>query len=354
MQAAARPNPELGIEVENALGGGPYGEFDSAEETLSLSQTIELGRKRMKRAAVAKHELALSEHGFVLKRSEILNAATKAFLDVISAQEELTFAQQAEEMQKELGEAQAALIEAGKISAAEGETGIAARAFAGIAVTNARAGLDSARSQLGAFWGNSKPRFSRAAGTIATGTLPGLSIYEGRLESNPVLAYHAESIRRHQAAVILEEAGRTPDITIGIGARHFEDSDENAAVFSISIPLPLFDRKQGEIAKAKAAVGKAEAEQRSAEAALRSALVSSHLRLSAAHREAGMLAETAVPAAQRSYEFASEGYKLGKFSYLELKAAQDALLSARLLQLRARIRFHKAKADLETLAGSTH
>jgi len=354
MQAVARLNPELSFEVENALGGGAYRDFDSAEETLSLSQTIELGRKRMKRTAVARHEIALGEHSFTLKRSEVLNGATKAFLDVISAQQELAFAQTAEAMQNDLSEAQGALVEAGKISPADAESGKAALAFAEIAVTNAKAGLDLARSQLGAFWGNATPHFTNAVGSIATGTLPSRSSYEAGLADNPVLAYHAEAIRRHQAAVVLEEAERTPDITIGVGARHFEDSDESAAVLSISIPLPLFDRREGQIAKAKAEVGKAEAERESASAALSAALASAYLRLSAAHREAGMLESSAVPAAKRSYDYADEGYRLGKFSYLELKTAQDALTSARTLQLRARIRFHKARADLETLAGRTH
>ena len=44
-QARVRPNPELGLEAENAFGTGPFQGYDNAETTLSLSQDLERGRR---------------------------------------------------------------------------------------------------------------------------------------------------------------------------------------------------------------------------------------------------------------------------------------------------------------------
>lgn len=55
-QAGVSPNPELGLEIENFGGSGPYRDFRSSETTLALSQRIELGGKRGARIAVAAAE----------------------------------------------------------------------------------------------------------------------------------------------------------------------------------------------------------------------------------------------------------------------------------------------------------
>ena len=46
MQAGLRPNPELGLDIENPTGSGSYKSADQMENTLTLSQLIELGGKR--------------------------------------------------------------------------------------------------------------------------------------------------------------------------------------------------------------------------------------------------------------------------------------------------------------------
>ncbi|MEQ8737202.1 MAG: TolC family protein, partial [Hoeflea sp.] len=45
-QASFLPNPELGLEVENVFGSGPYSGVDEADITLGVSQLIETGGKR--------------------------------------------------------------------------------------------------------------------------------------------------------------------------------------------------------------------------------------------------------------------------------------------------------------------
>ena len=64
IQAALRPNPALEIASEN-LGSG------QREETLSVSQTIELGGKRAARMALAAHGSTVVESEVVAKRAEI-------------------------------------------------------------------------------------------------------------------------------------------------------------------------------------------------------------------------------------------------------------------------------------------
>jgi len=59
-QAGAWRNPELSLDVENFAGKGPMEGLDSAETTLSVSQTLELGGKRGARIDGARKDLDLA------------------------------------------------------------------------------------------------------------------------------------------------------------------------------------------------------------------------------------------------------------------------------------------------------
>ncbi len=52
-QAGVRPNPTVGLEIENFSGSGPYSGISQAETTASISQTLELGGKRSARVSAA-------------------------------------------------------------------------------------------------------------------------------------------------------------------------------------------------------------------------------------------------------------------------------------------------------------
>ena len=67
MQSQLRPNPELGILVENVLGSGDFNKADGAEATLRLSWLLERG-KRDRRVAVATAGVSLIESEAEIRR----------------------------------------------------------------------------------------------------------------------------------------------------------------------------------------------------------------------------------------------------------------------------------------------
>jgi len=75
---------------------------------------------------------------------------------------------------------------------------------------------------------------------------------------NPDLArWQNRGRTKRRAALRLEKARGVPDLTIGGGVRRFEQTDDEALVFSLTLPLPLFDRNQGGILGATAQLAKA-------------------------------------------------------------------------------------------------
>src|SRR6185436_17801449 len=93
----------------------------------------------------------------------------------------------------------------------------------------------------------------RYASFTAAGSLeevappPPLEELLARLEHSPVLARWDAEIERRIAGIALARADRIPGVTLYAGARHFNATDDVAAVFDVAVPLPLFDRNQGSI-----------------------------------------------------------------------------------------------------------
>ena len=94
LQAGLRPNPELGLDIENPTGSGAYSGADQMENTLTLSQLIELGGKRPARIFEAEAGRAVVEWEYQVKRVEVLKATTLAFIDALAAQRRLELAEE--------------------------------------------------------------------------------------------------------------------------------------------------------------------------------------------------------------------------------------------------------------------
>ena len=89
LQAGLLPNPEVGVEVENFAGSGEFRGVDAAETTVALSQVIELGGKRLRRARVAalERDLAAWEYEGTVK---LIDEPSRALQGVAYSRHERT------------------------------------------------------------------------------------------------------------------------------------------------------------------------------------------------------------------------------------------------------------------------
>src|SRR3546814_18993209 len=64
------------------------------------------------------------------------------------------------------------------------------------------------------------------------------------------------------AGVRLARSQRVPDLTLGAGARRLEQTNDTAAIFSLSIPITMFNNGRAALSQATAARQSAEARRR--------------------------------------------------------------------------------------------
>jgi multidrug efflux pump subunit AcrB len=93
LQAKLRPNPDLSIESENITGSGDFKDSDEAlENTLQLSQLVELGGKRSARVQEAQSDRQLADWEYQIKRIEVLRETTTRFIEALAAQRKVSAA----------------------------------------------------------------------------------------------------------------------------------------------------------------------------------------------------------------------------------------------------------------------
>ena len=340
-QAGLMPNPELAVLRE---GGSSL----NATETVQLSQLLELGGKRGARVALADQERALAAGDARILRAALRADVTAAYLDALTAQEHVTLATESLNLAGKAASAADRRVAAGKISPLEQTRSNVAQASARLELSQASADALMARRRLAAFWGASeataRPLLAPEASLAA---IPTLAALQTRLQASPQMQRARMQIRREEARLDLAKAERIPDLTVTLGNKKDRQSNLSQAVFGLSIPLPLFDRQQGNLLAAQRGIDKARADAELEYLQASQALAQAHQRATLAQEQIEAMRKEILPAAQSAFDAAVTGFELGKFGFIDVLDAQRTLFQSRAQYLGALAARYRALAELE-------
>ena len=345
LQSEVLPNPELSATWEEV--GKP-----SRSTSLQISQLIELGGKRSARIRAAGLGKDAATAEFEAKRIDVLTRTAQAFIDVLAAQRRKQLSDQAVALAGQAAEAVGKRVTAGKVSPVEETKARLEAGAARIEAEQAGRELTSARKRLTAFWGNSAPQFTEAAGDLELlVVVPAFDQLALRARGNPERARSTAEVARRSALLDGERAKRIPDFTLGAGVKRAQENRENLPLFTLSMPLPFFDRNQGNVLEAIRRVEKARDEQSATASRLDSELGQTYERLKAVEMEVKTLRDELLPGAKSAFDAATTGYQLGKFGFLDAIDAQRTLFQSNQQYVKALAEFHRAVADIERLTG---
>src|SRR6185369_4712016 len=350
-QAARRPNPLVQTEVENIGVSGDRSGFDDTETTLLLSQLIELGGKRSKRARVAEIGRDLARWDFEAKRLDVLSRVRRAFITVLAAQARIDLVRERRRVATEEVNAATRSVSAGASSPFELSRARLTLERAGLELAQSESELRAARDSLAATWRGEAAAFTRATGKLEDlPRLPAENELARLVPSSPDVARWTSEREERRATLGLEEAGSVPDVTAGIGARHFSDNSDNALVFEVSVPLPLFDRNRDSVAAARARLSKAEHEAAAASAGALAAIHEAYRRCTAARENAERLAGSTLPAARAARENARSAFRQGAVRRIDVLEAERTVFELETEYVGVLEAAHLAAADVERLA----
>lgn len=356
-QAGLRPNPVVGVEIENFLGSGPFQDLQGTEVMLGVTQLIETAGKRAKRTELARTEQALVGWERELRLATIESEVRTAFTEALVAQAALELRKEQLSLAERSREETARLVAAARSNQVEltrAELAVRQQQFA---INQAERALTAARARLAAFWSESPDTDFSVVGSVELEAgLPELSELIALLPQSAYLAQYEGHRLNREAALTLEEARAKPDFEVFGGGRYFnEASGEAAFLVGVEIPWPIFDQNQGNIRTARARVRAVEYEKAAARRELTVALTDVYQELVAAHEEAQSVQNDLLPAAERTLAETEDGYERGQFTLLSVLESRGTLFEIRETYLDALSRYASAQARIEALTRpSTH
>lgn len=351
-QAAVKPNPELLATVENFGGTKDRAGFKSAEETLEISQLIELGDKRLARLTLAHQEAAVAGWDYEAARTQVVTNAAQAFVMVLASQKRIEVLRKAVTVAEKTTSGVSARVDAGKVSPIELDRVKVGTARAVASEKAEQAKLEAAKLKLASLWGVNGNDFTLAQGRLASKTtVPTATRLKSFLDNNPSVARWSDEIGKRTAQLNLERSKAVPDIKVGAGVRRYDDTDASAFVASVSMPLQIFDRNTGNIQAAERRIVKAEYDASAARGEVASTLFEALGALSVAATQVRSLERDVIPAAERAFDATQIGYAEGKLDLLNVLDTQKSVFEARLDLVNAQADYERAKVQIEALIG---
>lgn len=352
-KADALPNPELSIEAENIGGDGPYKNMDSAELTYGVSQLVELPGKRAGRAGVADGEEQKSLYERDAARLDLIRDVVTAYAAVVSAEEELKILREEKDLAANVYESVAAKVDAGKESPIQKNKASIELSSSILSLERVERSLATARTVLKNLMGGTSV-FSVSAATLPVMKQPdGIAAYAAKLESTPDVLVYDAAIAAAQSNLSLEKAGMVPDPTFNVGVRDFREDNEQAFVAGVSFPFPAFDMNRAGVSRAGHEYNAAMLDKAQAKLSAETDMARSYEAFANTYREYRMLNDTVLPGAQEAFNAAREGYRAGKFGYLEVLDAQRTLFESRKKSNQAMFDYYRELAVIDRLT-ATH
>ena len=249
-QAGAWPNPELEAEAEEL--DGFLSRSAESETTLALRQPLPLLSRRP-RLDVARWSSEGARAGLDVTRLDLVAEVERRFATALAAQERLALAEGSLATAREVAATVRALVEAGEVSPIELSRAEAEAVVVATELSSCRLGLDTARLALAETLGEGAPSFGVLTGTLAGEVpIPALDALQDRLTAMPEQRRLESEDRRLSAELALALRERWPEPAVRVGTFFRGIDPEPAYVAGVSFQLPLWDRKQGAIAAARA------------------------------------------------------------------------------------------------------
>ncbi|MFJ4195932.1 TolC family protein [Pseudomonas sp. NPDC089534] len=352
-QAGLIPNPEVAWEAEDTRR-------ESRTTTVTLSQPIELGGKRGARIDVASR--AQDAAGIELERKRLgLRAdVIQAYTAVQTAQQRLQLSRQSLALAEHGLRVAQGRIGAGKSSPVEGTRAQVQLSEVRLELSRAERDRANAWQQLAQVMGAPLPESAEVpAAAAALPAVPPSSRLLGRLNETAELRLAALQIDQREASLGLEKAQRIPDLTVSVGSQYSETERERVNVVGLSMPIPLFNRNQGNVLAAARRADQARDLRNATELRLRTEIQTALEQWRTADGEAQAFDKSILPAAQSAVDSATRGFEMGKFAFIDVLDAQRTLIGARTQYLQAvaeatdaRVRIERIFGDLGALAVS--
>ncbi|HWQ92072.1 MAG TPA: TolC family protein [Clostridia bacterium] len=314
-EAGAFPNPEAIVGAQQLPLNGP----NDREYVAGVGQILPLSGRLAKARQAELLDREVRVRGLEVRRRDVRKRVHSAFATALY-QEKAHEAQSAIVQNAEKAVATTrARVEAGDIVREDLARAEMELARAKVEWKRAASLREQGRLELASAMGEPALSVSSLAGTLETTfEIPTLESLMARLSDQPQIAQGEADIRARNARLDLAKAERIPDVKVEVLYHRLEATKSDTLDLGLSIPLPLFNRKQGRLRETRAEVAAAEARAQMSRNEMTARLRQSHMQLTAALANSSALKNDVMPRAETVLKGAEARYAAGDISLAEV------------------------------------
>ena len=347
--AGLRPNPTMNFLAEQLK---PSQAQQEGQYTVNVGQTIELGGKRQRRIDSARAATRVTSYQLDDTRRQTILGVKTAFANALVAREQLGLAEQNLKTLDDTERLQRLRVEKGDLSELELLRIQVQRFTFERDAADARQALDAAKIALRAAVGEAgiAEQFE-IAGELGFDEVPleRRNLLQLAIANRPDLRAAAADLERARADHRLARANAWWDITPEIEYQRI--GPDNTLGFGFSIPIRIFDRNQGEIARTQSEIARVDAVRQATALQVLAAVDTDLTTAATQHDRVVTLRDVYLPKASRARDTVEYAYRRGGASLLDFLDAQRSYRETALAHMQALGAYLTAIYQLEADVG---
>lgn len=348
--ARAYTNPEI------EFGAGPTRYRDGSSEVksnwgLALSQPLEFGSLREARQSLAETGIQSAEVGSELTQTALKNRVRSAFYQVIQRQSFLELVESDKKILGQILDKVALRVKVGEspryeLIKAETELLAVERDY-----QSAKIRIEESKGMLRGLIGNSIPVQFELRGVLPSNSqLESLDSLQAKIPNSPFIRQAQQLNKSAEAKLRLEQQLRNPGLTLKAGVN--QDPDLTSFRIGVAIPLPLWSRREGQIAEAAAGMMQAQSQLDNEDLTLQRELESGYQRYQIARQQLAAYESGLLARAESVLKVAESGYRYGERGILDYLDAQRTYRAVRKDHLAAVYDLIVSVLEIERLLGT--
>ena len=346
--ARAYPNPEI-----EAMTGGVRGRLPSVPSgrgtSLMIGQAIDLPSQRAPRIRAAEAGFEGSRYAADEARLMLRADVKQAFYTALRRKAEYLLFLDNQKLLEQIRDRIALSVKVGERPKFELVRVDAELASAMNQATSARLRITQALAALRTLIGAQLPPEFDVEGALGTNTIT--STYETLqsqvLDRHPALKRARADLLRAENRLEAERALRVPRPTLYAGIDR--DPEQSRAQFGVTIPLPVWDQRQGQVGEAVAVFQQTGFAQEQTRIELLGELEINYNRLLVARQQIAAYEGGLIRQAENALKVAEAAFKFGERGFIEVLDAQRVLRTIRAEFLNARFEKQSALVEVERL-----
>lgn len=345
-QVGTRPNPTIGY------NGTQLADRGTDQHVAFVEQDIVMGGKLSRNRAVLNQEVQSQLWEVEAQRYRVLTDVRQRYYEALAAQRRLALATEFQKIAAKGVEIAKARVDAKEGSVPEVLQAEIQLNQVEVQRRQAEAAFRGAWNQLMAVAG-----LSGTVPGVLEGTLPSTvelvdmqSVTGLALNSSPELQAARARVARARANVERQEVQAIPNLSFQLAGGVDNSTNSGMINAQVGLPVPIFNRNEGNIAAAHAELSRACQELRRIELSIESRMARGAQDYESAAAAVEQYRQMILPKAEETLKLSEEAYAAGEFGFLQVLVARRTFFESNLEYVIAQSNLAQAEAYLQGLA----